>query len=134
MENRLHPNHREFRNILANRTLLVRSPQVSIRCLTSLILAFPKIHVVRSANRCLTGPLSPLTPVILILCTVYADDDHEGPTSYVRSENLTFEEAERRIDEIAKVIQLAIPFPFPDHASVLEACAWECTVEGEDHH
>ena len=36
-------------------------------------------------------------------------DDLSVTTSYLRSENLTFEEAERRIDEIAKVIQLSAP-------------------------
>ena len=70
-----------------------------------------------------------------MVCTVYADDDHhEGQMSYIRSENLTFEEAEKRIDEIAKVIQLTIPPFFSDHVSVLGARAWECKVEGEDHH
>ena len=94
---------------------------------------FLKIHAVRSANRYLTSP-HPLTLVILMVCTDHTDDHHEVPTSYARSENLTFEEAERRINAIAKVIQLAIFPSDPDRSTVLGSRAWERGVEGEDPH
>jgi hypothetical protein len=41
---------------------------------------------------------------------------------------------EKRIDEIAEVIQLAIPPSSSDHASFLGAHAWACNVEGEKYH
>lgn len=103
-------------------------------CLTPLTLVFLKTHAVRSENRYLTSPIPPLTPVILMVCTDHADDNRNAPMSYVRSENLTFAEAERRIDEIAKVIQLAISPPGPEHATTPGTRTWECKVEGEGHH
>jgi len=44
-----------------------------------------------------------------------------------------FEEAERRIDEIAEVMQMILPPPGSDHTSVSGARAWESKVEGEHH-
>ena len=86
---------------------------------------------VRSVNRSLTSPMLPLTPVTP-MCTV--DDNREVSASYLRSENLTLEELERRIDETAKVIQLAILPPCLDHATVLGARTRKCKVEGKDLH
>ena len=60
------------------------------------------------------------------------DDHYEGPILYVHPEDSAFGEAERRIDEIAKVIQLPISPPLPNHTSVLGVCTWEYKVEGED--
>lgn len=90
-------------------------------------------HLVRSTKSCLPNPVLPLTPVISTLYTAHDDDHREAPMLYTRSENLTFEEAEKRIDEIAKVMQIAIrPRSGPNHAP--GARAWEHKVEGEDRH
>lgn len=77
-----------------------------------------------------------LTSVISTVYTVRAGGDHRGaPVWYIRSENLTFEEAEKRIDEISKVMQIVISSPSgPNHAPVPGGRAWECKTEGEDRH
>lgn len=75
-----------------------------------------------------------LTLVILAVRTVHADDHRAAPTLYVRTENLTFEEAERRIDEIAKVVQLAISPSGSDQISVLGARARKFKAGGEGYH
>jgi len=73
-------------------------------------------------------PLTPVTPTCVV------DDNREVSASYLRSENLTLEELERRINGVAKVIQLAISPPCLDHATVLGARARKCKVEGKDLH
>ena len=108
--------------------------QICIRCLTSLTLVFLKIHMVGFESRYLTNLMPPLTTAILMVCTVRPDGQNEAPTPWVNSDDMSFEEAERYINEIAKVIQLAISPSGSDHATVLGPRAWECKVKGEDHH
>lgn len=81
----------------------------------SLTLVFLKIHVVRFENRYLTNLMPPLTTVILMVCTVHANGQSEVPTPLINSDDMSFEEAERYINKLAKVIQPAISPSGPDH-------------------
>lgn len=80
-------------------------------------------------------PVYLLTLVVLTLYAVHIDDHCEAPARYIRSGNLTFEEAERCIDEIAKVMQFAISSTSGlSHASVPGSRVRECKVEDKNRH
>jgi len=49
-------------------------------------------------------------------------------------EPVTFEDCERRINEIAEVTQLTIPLSGSDHAPVPEARAWDLGIEGANYY
>jgi len=47
---------------------------------------------------------------------------------------VTFEDCERRINEIAEVTQLTIPLSGSDHAPVLGARSWDLGIEGAKYY
>jgi len=76
----------------------------------------------------------PSLTLVILMHAVLADDHRAVPTLYVHTENLTFEEAEKRIDEIAKVIQLIVSPSGSDQIHILGACEWKSKAGREGYH